>query len=64
METKAFYLSKTFWVNILAAIGLVVGAKVPAVGGFIQTYFAEMGSGWAFINIVLRAISKDKLSIG
>lgn len=64
MEAKPFYLSKTFWVNILAAVGFAVGAKVPAVGQFIQNYFTELGSGWAFVNIVLRAISKDKLSIG
>jgi hypothetical protein len=61
---KPFYLSKTFWVQVLGVLSLLIGSKVPAVAAFIQEYFAELGSGWAFVNIVLRAISKDKLSIG
>jgi len=61
---KPFYQSKTFWAQILSVIALLVGSKFPAISAFIQEYFAELGSGWAFVNIVLRAISKDKLSIG
>ena len=61
---KPFYISKTFWVNIIAAVGLVVGVKFPVVENFLREYFSEVGTGWAFLNIVLRAISKDKLSIG
>jgi hypothetical protein len=61
--TKPFYASKTFYVNVLAMVALVVGSKMPAVSDFIKNYFAELGSGWALVNIVLRAISKDKLSL-
>lgn len=61
---KPFYQSKTFWVQVLGVLGLVVGAKVPAIGNFIKDYFSELGAGWAFVNIVLRAVSKDKISLG
>jgi hypothetical protein len=64
METKPFYLSKTFYVNLLALVAVLAGSKVPAVGDFIKNYFSELGAGWAVINMVLRAISKDKLSLG
>lgn len=63
METKPIYLSKTFWLNVLAIVVMIVGVKAPAVGEFIKNYFAELGSGWAVLNTVLRIISKDKLSI-
>ena len=64
METKPFYLSKTFYVNLLAIVALIAGSKFPAVDSFIKSYFLELGSGWAVVNMVLRAVSKDKLSIG
>ena len=63
MQVKPFYLSKTFWVQLLALVGVAVGAKVPAVAEFIQNYFAELGSGWALVNMALRFISKDKVSL-
>ena len=64
MDSKPFYLSKTLWVNLLAVIAVLVGSKVPAVGDFIKQYFSELGSGWAIVNVILRAVSKDQLSIG
>lgn len=60
---KPWYLSKTLWAQVLGLIGLLVGSKVPAVGDFIKNYFAELGAGWAVVNMVLRAISKDALSL-
>lgn len=63
METKPFYLSKMFWVQLMGLLGIAVGAKVPAVADFIKNYFAELGSGWALVNMALRFISKDKLSL-
>lgn len=59
METKPVYLSKTFWVQILAVIALVI----PASSQFIQAHFTEAGMGWAMINVVLRLISKDKVQL-
>lgn len=59
MESKPFYLSKTFWVQVLG----VVAVAVPASREFIQNNLGEAGAAWAVINVILRAISKDKLSL-
>lgn len=59
METKPFYLSKTFWINVLALVAIMV----PASASFIQANFTEAGVAWVVINLVLRAVSKDKLVI-
>jgi hypothetical protein len=60
-QPKPWYLSKTILVQILSGVGLIAGVFVPAVGQFIQTYFAELGSGWAFVNIILRLITKKEI---
>lgn len=63
VPSKPWYLSKTILVNILAGVALIAGNFLPAVGQFIQTYFAELGGGWVFVNTILRLITKDKVSI-
>jgi hypothetical protein len=63
MPTKPFYLSKTLWVNVLAALALVLAQFSPVVSTFIQTYFTELGSGWVVVNSILRIISKDTITI-
>jgi hypothetical protein len=60
-QPKPWYLSKTILVQILGGIGLTVGAFVPSVGQFIQTHFAELGSGWLFVNTVLRLLTKKEI---
>lgn len=60
---KPWWQSKTILAQILAGIGLVAGVWVPSVNSFIQAYFMELGSGWVFINTILRLITKDKVSI-
>lgn len=59
MEQKPFYLSKTLWLQVIGVIMIIV----PTTRALLQEYFAEAGMGWAMINIILRLISKDKLSI-
>lgn len=59
MDTKPFYLSKTFWVQVLALVAVVV----PKTHDFIMANLGESASIWAVINVVLRLFSKDKLSI-
>lgn len=59
MDSKPFYLSKTFWVQVLALVAIAV----PVSRQFIQDNLGEAGSIWAVINIVLRLISKDKVSL-
>lgn len=58
-DTKPFYLSKTFWLNAV----MLVAMAVPAAKGFIEQYFSEVGMGWALINMVLRLVSKERLSL-
>jgi hypothetical protein len=57
--SKPIYQSKTFWVQVLAVVALVV----PASSQFISEHLGASGGAWAFINIVLRMISKDKVEI-
>lgn len=59
METKPFYLSKTFWVQALA----LVAVAVPATREFIQANLGESAAAWGLINMILRVISKEKISI-
>lgn len=54
-----FYISKRFWVNVLA----VVACVLPQTKGFIETYLAEAAGAWATINVILGFISKGKISL-
>ena len=58
METKPFYSSKTFWVNILACVALVVQSQT----GFVVS-LEEQTAGLAIINLVLRAVTSTGLSL-
>lgn len=58
-SSKPFFYSKTFWVQILACVAIAV----PVSRDFIANNLGETGAAWAVINIILRAISKDGLSI-
>lgn len=58
---KSLIQSKTFWVNILGLIAMIVGVFSPSVGQFIADHFAAAGSAWAIVNLILRAITKDKI---
>ena len=50
---KKFYLSKTFWVNVIAIVGMVaVGKEFDA-----ETVAMILGG----INLVLRLITKDPI---
>ncbi|MBP9709105.1 MAG: hypothetical protein KBD78_15830 [Oligoflexales bacterium] len=62
-QTKAWYTSKTILVNILIGVSMIIGSFSPSVAEFIKTYFAEASGAWTVINIVLRAITKDKIFI-
>lgn len=56
---KPFYLSKTVWLQVLALIAVLV----PASAHFIQQNLSESAALWGVLNLVLRVISKDRLSI-
>lgn len=63
MDTKPIYLSKTFWMQVIAIAVLLLGTKLPGVSDFLKTYFAEVGTGWAVVNMILRLVSKDQISL-
>lgn len=56
-DSKPFWQSKTFWVNLV----LGAGSFVPAINKYLSP---EILAGvFTVVNIVLRFISKDKISI-
>ena len=57
-STKKFYQSKTFWVNILSAVGLVVQTQT----GFIVDPTAQ-AIGLTVVNTGLRLITKQGLEV-
>lgn len=42
---------------------MVIGQFKPEVGAWIQANFSEAGAAWAFINVILRIVTKDKVTI-
>ena len=64
MENKKPWQSKTLVLNALLGLISCVALFVPgakAVSDFINANGAMIGAIWAFANIVLRSISKDKI---
>lgn len=59
METKSFYLSKTFWVNIVALVVLIV----QQFTGFIIDVSAQAAI-LIVINLILRAITGEPIDFG
>lgn len=58
---KKPWLSKTLWTNLVVIVGTMF---VPAVADFVSANPEIMVSIWGGVNILLRWVSKDKLSIG
>jgi hypothetical protein len=54
---KAFWKSKTFWVNLAGLVGMAV----PSVQAFVTENASQIGMVWSALNIVLRAVTKDKI---
>lgn len=61
-ESKPWYLSKSIMVNLLMGLAMMVAVFQPQGAEFIKSYFAEAGTGWAIVNIVLRLITKKEIS--
>lgn len=66
MENKKPWLSKTILLN--AAMGLIAVASMfyPAAAGageLIKAHAVEIAAGWSVLGIVLRLVSKDKISL-
>jgi membrane associated rhomboid family serine protease len=56
---KKIFQSKTFWIQVLA----LVAVMVPASAGFITEHLGASGAVWALVNVALRLITKDKVQI-
>lgn len=61
--TKPFWQSKTILVNLLMALAVILGQFYPPAAAFIQANLGLEAPAWAVINIVLRVITKDAVSI-
>jgi hypothetical protein len=56
---KSPFLSKMLWVQVIGIVAILI----PASRTFIADNLGMTGAAWGFINIALRLITKDKLSI-
>jgi len=56
---KKIFQSKTFWLQILG----IVAVMVPASAGFIADNLGASGAAWAIINVILRLVTKEKVQI-
>lgn len=57
--TKKPWESKTIWLNLLG----VVGQFIPSVAEWTSTHADIVLAAFAVVNIILRAVTKDKISI-
>lgn len=57
MNEKSLWLSKTFWVNIIAIIAIIIQYKFT---GFVLTPEIQ-ASILAVVNIILRLITKKEI---
>lgn len=57
IEKKSFWASKTFWVNILSALGITVQTKT----GFLIDP-ATQALGLTVVNTVLRSVTKSPIN--
>lgn len=59
MEEKKFYLSKTFWVNLIAGVAMIV----QGINGNWVLSVETQASILAGLNIILRFITKGKVTL-
>lgn len=61
--TKPWWQSKSILVNLVMGLALIVSQFKPEAAEFIKSNFGEAGIAWAFVNVLLRLVTKDKVSI-
>ena len=59
METKVWYLSKTFWVNFIGLVAMIIPAVQDAVSKDPELIISVIMG----LNLVLRLVTKGKLVI-
>ena len=60
MDAKKFYLSKTFWFNVVALV-LMVLAQFGYTGELPEEWAALAPAILAIVNLILRAVTKQPL---
>lgn len=63
VESKPFWKSKMVMMNLLMGLAMMISVWNPPIAEFIKTYFAEMGMGWSLLNMALRFITKEEVTI-
>ena len=66
MESKKPWFSRTILVNAVMGIVASVALFVPGasvVSTFITEHAAEIAIGWSVLNMILRAVTKDKIAL-
>ncbi len=61
MQSKPFYMSKTLWINVLAAAAALAGAFGIDVGLTPEVQVAIVGGVMAVLNILLRLTTKTAI---
>ena len=54
---KSVLKSKTFWLQVLVLVGMLV----PAVGAWVSENPGSFSMIWGGLNLILRMVTKDKL---
>jgi len=63
MDSKAWYASKTLWVNVVAGVAAVSTAFGLNLGLDADTQVAIVGGVMAVINVILRVVTKQPVSL-
>jgi hypothetical protein len=66
MDTKKPWLSKTIMLNSIMAILGVVAVFWPHASvatEFLSGHGTEIGVAWSVLNVLLRAVTKDAISL-
>lgn len=58
-DSKPFYQSKTFWLQILGLIAIMF----PQSRAFIEANLSASAGIWAVLNLLIRAVTKDRISL-
>jgi len=61
-ETKSILVSKTFWVNVLTVVAVILNRNVEIVDPLLIEPLAVVIL--PFVNIGLRAITKEAVKLG
>lgn len=63
-STKSWWQSKSIWLGILTGIAAALSPIVPSLASYLSAHMAVIGVIWSVVAIVLRVVSKDKISLG